>query len=91
MPLGQLAGDALGSLVVFQSRNEIRRSFPVGIRKLADDGTWNTIAGQPTDDSEMELLLARMLVKTGSYNPEATRKKSSGKGNTPNFSGNSGS
>ena len=59
--LGQLAGDALGSLVEFQSPNEIRRSYPDGVRELADGGTWNTIAGQPTDDSEMALLLARML------------------------------
>ncbi|MBT4330433.1 MAG: ADP-ribosylglycohydrolase family protein, partial [Candidatus Marinimicrobia bacterium] len=73
--LGQLAGDALGSLVEFQSPDEIRRSYPDGVRELADGGTWNTIAGQPTDDSEMALLLARMLVKTGSYDPEAARKE----------------
>jgi ADP-ribosylglycohydrolase len=59
--LGQLAGDALGSLVEFQSPGEIRRSYTDGVRELADGGTWNTIAGQPTDDSEMALLLARML------------------------------
>lgn len=45
--LGQLAGDALGSLVEFQSPNEIRRSYPDGVRELADGGTWNTVAGQP--------------------------------------------
>ena len=73
--LGQLAGDVLGSLVEFQSPDEIRHSYPDGIRELADGGTWNTIAGQPTDDSEIALLLARMLVKTGSYDPEATVKK----------------
>lgn len=73
--LGQLAGDALGSLVEFQSPDEIRRSYPNGVRVLEDGGTWNTIAGQPTDDSEMALLLARMLVKTGSYDPEAARKE----------------
>lgn len=60
--LGQLAGDALGSLVEFQSPEEIRRSYPEGVRELADGGTWNTIAGQPTDDSEMAMLLARMLI-----------------------------
>jgi len=72
--LGQLAGDALGSLVEFQSPDEIRRGYPDGVREMADGGTWNTIAGQPTDDSEMALLLARMLVKIGSYAPEATVK-----------------
>lgn len=73
--LGQLAGDALGSLVEFQSPDEIRRSYPDGVRELADGGIWNTIAGQPTDDSEMALLLARMLVKTGSYDPKAAYKE----------------
>lgn len=73
--LGQLAGDALGGLVEFQSPAEIRRGYPDGIRELADGGTWNTIAGQPTDDSEMALLLARMLVKKGAYDPESARKE----------------
>ena len=57
--LGQLAGDALGSLVECRTPEQIRREYPNGVRKLADGGTWNTIAGQPTDDSEMALLLAR--------------------------------
>lgn len=69
--LGQLAGDALGSLVDFQSPAQIRRAYPNGVRDLADGGTWNTIAGQPTDDSEMALLLARMLVERGTYEPHA--------------------
>lgn len=64
--LGQLAGDALGSLVEFQSPEEIRRSYPEGVQELTNGGTWNTIAGQPTDDSEMALLLARMLTKSAS-------------------------
>jgi len=59
--LGQLAGDSLGGLVEFRSPEEIRRNYPDGVRELADGGTWNTIAGQPTDDSEMALSLARML------------------------------
>ena len=61
--LGQLTGDALGSLVEFQSPHVIRCNYPEGVREMVDGGTWNTIAGQPTDDSEMALLLARMLVK----------------------------
>jgi ADP-ribosylglycohydrolase len=73
--LGQLAGDALGSLVEFQSPAAIRRSYPDGVRELVDGGTWDTIAGQSTDDSEMALLLARMLVKNGSYDSEAARKE----------------
>ncbi|RLB90260.1 MAG: ADP-ribosylglycohydrolase family protein, partial [Deltaproteobacteria bacterium] len=72
--LGQLAGDALGSLVEFQTPKQIRQEYPNGVRELVDGGTWNTIAGQPTDDSEMALLLARMLVDQGKYDPEEARK-----------------
>ena len=71
--LGQLAGDALGSLVEFQTTEDIRRKYPKGVRKLADGGTWNTIAGQPTDDSEMALSLARMLVDQGRYDSGEAR------------------
>lgn len=42
---------------------------------LADGGTWDTIAGQPTDDSEMALLLARMLADQGGYDSEEARKR----------------
>ncbi len=65
--LGQLAGDALGSLVEFRTPAQIRRQYPDGVRELADGGTCNTIAGQPTDDSEMALGRARMLAKRGAY------------------------
>lgn len=51
--LGQLAGDALGGLVEFRRPEDIWREYPNGVRYLADGGTWNTIAGQPTDDSEI--------------------------------------
>ncbi len=69
--MGQLAGDALGSLVEFQSADQIRRNYPQGVRELADGGMWNTLAGQPTDDSELALLLARMLIEHGAYDAEA--------------------
>ncbi len=72
--LGQLTGDALGSLVEFETPEQISRKFPNGVRELADGGTWSTIAGQPTDDSEMALLLARMLADQGRYDPEEARK-----------------
>lgn len=72
--LGQLAGDALGSLVEFRTPQDIRLQYPGGVRELADGGTWNTIAGQPTDDSEMALLLARMLAEQGHYDPEPARQ-----------------
>jgi ADP-ribosyl-[dinitrogen reductase] hydrolase len=71
--LGYLAGDTLGSLVEFRAPQDIRREYPTGVRELADGGTWNTIAGQP-DDSEMALLLARMLSDQGRYDPADARK-----------------
>jgi len=72
--LGQLAGDSLGSLVEFRDPEEIREEYPDGVRELADGGTWSTIAGQPTDDSEMALSLARTIVDLDRYDPEETRK-----------------
>jgi len=69
--LGQLAGDALGSLVEFRSAQSISAQYPSGVRDLADGGAWNTLAGQPTDDSEMALLLARSIVARGGYDAGA--------------------
>lgn len=68
--LGQLLGDALGSLIEFQSPEETRCSYPGDVRELADYGTWNTIAGQPTDDSEM-VLLVRILTERSIHDAEA--------------------
>ena len=65
--LGQLAGDSLGSLVEFQSPEDIQREYPAGVRNLEDSETWDTIAGQPTDDSEMALALARVLAEHKKY------------------------
>ncbi len=73
--LGQLAGDALGSLVEFQLPDEILYHYPDGVRVMADGGTFNTLAGQPTDDSEMALLLARSLVNKGRYDAETVCKE----------------
>ncbi len=72
--LGQLAGDALGSLVEFRSPDDIRLEYPFGVHELADGGTWNTIAGQPTDDSEMALMLARTLVEKRRYDADQARQ-----------------
>jgi ADP-ribosylglycohydrolase len=72
--MGQLAGDSLGSLVEFKSAGEIRRLYPDGVRELADGGTWGTLAGQPTDDSEMALMLARSLAERGRFDAGAVRE-----------------
>ncbi len=67
--LGQLAGDSLGSRVEFQPAERIAAKFPGGIRDLADGGTWHILAGQPTDDSELALMLARSLVRHRGFEP----------------------
>jgi ADP-ribosyl-[dinitrogen reductase] hydrolase len=69
--LGQLAGDSLGALVEFQSADAIAHRFPDGgPRTLQDGGPHRIIAGQPTDDSELALLLARRLAADGDFNAE---------------------
>ncbi|MCS6899672.1 MAG: inositol monophosphatase family protein [Myxococcales bacterium] len=72
--LGQLAGDALGGQVEFQPTEKIAIRYPGGVRDLEDGGTWNTLAGQPTDDSEMALTLARCLVRDGRYDANAVEE-----------------
>jgi ADP-ribosylglycohydrolase/fructose-1,6-bisphosphatase/inositol monophosphatase family enzyme len=72
--LGQVAGDSLGSLVEFQTPDAISRSYEHGVRTLADGGTFDTIAGQPTDDSELALMLARSTIAEGRYDVEAAAR-----------------
>ena len=68
--LGLVIGDSLGSQVEFQLRHAIAAAYPNGVRDLADSPIWKTLAGQPTDDSELALALARSLIRTGRYDPE---------------------
>ena len=65
--LGQAIGDSLGSLVEFESAETIARAYPQGVRELADHSGRGTIAGQPTDDTEMALALARSVLAAGRY------------------------
>jgi ADP-ribosylglycohydrolase len=69
--VGQIAGDSLGSLVEFWTADEIEHRYPGGPRLLSDGGVWDTIAGQPTDDSELALALARSLAKLNIYSEDA--------------------
>jgi ADP-ribosyl-[dinitrogen reductase] hydrolase len=69
--LGGLASEHLGSLIEFRSAASIARQHPDGIREPADGGTWDTIAGQPTDDGELALALVRSIVSAGKYDPGA--------------------
>lgn len=63
--LGQLVGDALGSQVEFLDAKAIDARWPTGVNAMVDGGTHETIAGQPTDDSELARLLAWTLVARG--------------------------
>jgi ADP-ribosyl-[dinitrogen reductase] hydrolase len=68
--MGQLVGDALGSMVEFMSAQAIGVRYPGGLRLIGPSPVHQTIAGQPTDDSELALALARSLMATGSFDDE---------------------
>jgi ADP-ribosyl-[dinitrogen reductase] hydrolase len=69
--LGQVAGDSLGGLVEFQSADQVARGHADGPRLLVDGGAWDLLAGQPTDDSEMALALARSILDRGRFDRTA--------------------
>ena len=69
--LGQVAGDSLGSLVEFARASEIGARYGDGPRVLEDGGVHDTLAGQPTDDSEMALALARSIVARDGFEAAA--------------------
>jgi ADP-ribosylglycohydrolase/fructose-1,6-bisphosphatase/inositol monophosphatase family enzyme len=77
--LGQLAGDALGALVEFSSQDRIAAHYPDGgPRKLASGGPHSIAAGQPTDDSELALVLARSLIVRAGFEQEAVARAYAG-------------
>lgn len=70
--LGQVAGDALGALVEFAPAERIARLYPDGgPRHLTNGGPHGIMAGQPTDDSELALMLARSVVDRDGFSQEA--------------------
>ena len=71
---GQIIGDNLGALVEFRTVEEIAAQYPDGVREMSDGGAHGIAAGQPTDDSEMALALARSLVRKGCYDKDDVRK-----------------
>lgn len=71
--VAHLCGDTLGALVEFRDVDWIRATYPDGVRAMADGGTFHTLAGQPTDDGEMTLALARTLVGAARYDAAAAR------------------
>mgnify|MGYP002630173340 CR=1 FL=1 len=72
--LGQLVGDALGSQVEFDHPADIALSWPGGVRALRDGGTHHTVAGQPTDDSELAMALARALLDARGFDEDTVAR-----------------
>jgi ADP-ribosyl-[dinitrogen reductase] hydrolase len=68
--LGMVIGDALGAQGECQTAETIRMAYPGGVRDLGDSPVLRTLAGQPTDDSELGMTLARSLVRTNRYDPD---------------------
>lgn len=68
--MGQLAGDSLGALVESETPSRIQVMYPDGLTRLQTGGVWGVLAGQPTDDSEMALALARSVIRAGHYDPD---------------------
>ncbi|MCA1645400.1 MAG: ADP-ribosylglycohydrolase family protein [Chloroflexi bacterium] len=69
------AGDALGALVEFKSAEHIGRLYPDGgPRRLGNGGPHDILAGQPTDDSELALMLAQTLVENDRFSQEAVAR-----------------
>ncbi|MBE7373944.1 inositol monophosphatase family protein [Pseudomonas lopnurensis] len=62
-----LIGDNLGAQVEFMSATEIAERCASAPLTMRDGGTWNIQAGQPTDDGELALALARSLVELGGF------------------------
>jgi len=72
--LGQCAGDALGQMVEFWSKRAILHRYPDGVQDMENGGGWNTLAGQPTDDTEMALMLTRSIVKEKKFDAKKVFK-----------------
>lgn len=71
--LGQIAGDSLGSQVEFMDEEKVRARYPVGVDDLEGSALYRTLPGQPTDDSEMAMALARTLARDGDFSAESVR------------------
>ena len=75
--LGQAIGDNLGSVAEFSTPAQLTARYPSGVRELAGGARygWTVLApGQPTDDTELALALARSLVRCGGYRESDVRE-----------------
>ena len=65
---------ARGTLVEFKFPETIRLEYRDGVREFAYGGRWDTLAGQPTDDTEMAFSPDRTLVAYGTYSADEARR-----------------
>lgn len=61
--IGAVIGDALGSNVEFKKKKYISKLPYDEVFEMYVGGTWNTLAGQVTDDMEMGITLARSIIE----------------------------
>ncbi len=57
--LGLACGDALGGAVEFETREDVARSFPDGVREITGGGPHRLECGEITDDTHMAIAIAR--------------------------------
>jgi ADP-ribosyl-[dinitrogen reductase] hydrolase len=60
--VGLAVGDALGAPLEFQSRRQVRKQYPDGLREMIDSSLWKK--GEYTDDTQMALLIAESLLQS---------------------------
>jgi ADP-ribosyl-[dinitrogen reductase] hydrolase len=59
--VGLAVGDALGAPLEFQSRRQVRKHYPEGLRDMIDSSLWKK--GEYTDDTQMALLIAESFLQ----------------------------
>jgi len=67
---GLAVGDALGAPLEFLSCGEVLRRYPAPLRDIVGCGTLGWSTGDPTDDTQLALLLAESLARAGSLDME---------------------
>src|SRR5580698_6392415 len=63
--VGLAVGDALGAPLEFQSRCQVRKQYPEGLRDMISSSLWRE--GEYTDDTQMALLIAESLVQSKGF------------------------
>ena len=63
--VGLAVGDALGAPLEFQSRRQVRKQYPEGLREMIGSSLWKK--GEYTDDTQMALLIADSLLQSEGF------------------------